>query len=199
MDELTPEGIELIYIDNDHYQTTEKMPSNLPSWSDYWKCYIPRVVTKKLGLVPKVRELYVLTLRTKAQLAKVRDRPELEQDIKTTLKELFNEYGTKVNIPLGLESPDREMYVIPIWVSHIIALFNEEEIRKQERWNVGEELCCIIGNKMLEDMDAGILLGNQLQDYMNQSLKVGGSRQIRKGEEDGEGLADTRGNNQARD
>ena len=57
------------------------------------------------------------------------------------------------------------------------------EAKKQERWNIGEELCCLIGNKMLEDMEAGKLLGEQLRDYMNNCLKVGGSRQALKEEE----------------
>ena len=43
----------------------------------------------------------------------------------------------------------------------------EEEIR----WEVGEELCCLIGNLMLENMEAGKLLGKQLGDYMKQYLK----------------------------
>jgi len=57
------------------------------------------------------------------------------------------------------------------------------EAKKQERWNIGEELCCLIGNKMLEDMGAGKLLGEQLMDYMNNCLKVGGSRQALEEEE----------------
>ncbi len=44
-------------------------------------------------------------------------------------------------------------------------------IEKQVRREVGEELCCLIGNKMLEDMEAGKLLGNQLREYMKRYLK----------------------------
>jgi len=44
---------------------------------------------------------------------------------------------------------------------------------KQARWDVGEELCCLIGNLMLGDMEAGKLLGNQLEEYMKHYLKEG--------------------------
>jgi len=46
-------------------------------------------------------------------------------------------------------------------------------IRATERWTVGEELCCLIGNLMLEDREAGILLGNQLKEYMKWHLRGG--------------------------
>lgn len=46
-------------------------------------------------------------------------------------------------------------------------------IEGQVRWEVGEELCCLVGNKMLEDMEAGKLLASQLEDYMNKRLKGG--------------------------
>lgn len=42
--------------------------------------------------------------------------------------------------------------------------------RRDTRWQVGEELCCLIGNLMLEDMEAGKKLGEQLNEYMK-SLK----------------------------
>ena len=42
---------------------------------------------------------------------------------------------------------------------------------KDTRWEVGGELCCLIGNLMLEDMEAGKLLGNQLNEYMKHHLK----------------------------
>ncbi|MBU1173096.1 MAG: hypothetical protein KKD44_26330 [Proteobacteria bacterium] len=46
-----------------------------------------------------------------------------------------------------------------------------EEAKKQERWNVGEELCCLIGNLMLVDKEKGKLLGDQLNEYMKHYLK----------------------------
>ena len=46
--------------------------------------------------------------------------------------------------------------------------------QKKARWEVGEELCCLIGNKMLEDMEAGKLLGSQLEEYMKHYLKEWG-------------------------
>jgi len=45
---------------------------------------------------------------------------------------------------------------------------------KESRREVGEELCCLIGNKMLEDMEAGKLLGSQLREYMRHYLKEWG-------------------------
>jgi len=57
-------------------------------------------------------------------------------------------------------------------IDQILLLFpDEQEIKRQTRWEVGEELCCLIGNKMLEDMEAGKLLGNQLEEYMKHYLK----------------------------
>lgn len=44
-------------------------------------------------------------------------------------------------------------------------------IEKQVRCEVGGELCCLIGNKMLEDKEAGKLLASQLEDYLNRALK----------------------------
>jgi len=38
-----------------------------------------------------------------------------------------------------------------------------EETEKETRWEVGGELCCLIGNKMLKDMEAGKLLGDQAE------------------------------------
>jgi len=67
-------------------------------------------------------------------------------------------------------------------MAHELAEFAISIIAKQERWNVGEELCCLIGNLMLRDMSAGRLLGDQLKDYINNYLKVGGSGQSRDGE-----------------
>jgi len=46
-----------------------------------------------------------------------------------------------------------------------------EGTRQDERWKVGEELCCLIGNTMLRDIEAGKLLGSQLNEYMKQYLK----------------------------
>ncbi|KKN35038.1 hypothetical protein LCGC14_0787870 [marine sediment metagenome] len=66
-DKLTPEEIELVYVNNDHYLTVEKMPDDTPEGSNHWKCYIPSVITRKLGLVPKDRERYILTIGAKAQ------------------------------------------------------------------------------------------------------------------------------------
>ena len=43
--------------------------------------------------------------------------------------------------------------------------------QKQARWEVGGELCCLIGNIMLKDMEAGKLLGEQLKEYMKHYLK----------------------------
>ena len=43
---------------------------------------------------------------------------------------------------------------------------NEESIKREARWKVGEELCSLIGNLMLEDKGKGKLLGDQLQECM---------------------------------
>ncbi len=43
--------------------------------------------------------------------------------------------------------------------------------QEQARWDVGEELCCLIGNKMLLDIEVGKLLGKQLEEYMKHYLK----------------------------
>ncbi len=69
------------------------------------------------------------------------------------------------------------IYKGSIPADQIIALLPDEEaIRKATRWEVGEELCILIGNKMLEDTKAGELLGEQLRDYMNHYLKDSGQQ-----------------------
>jgi len=45
-----------------------------------------------------------------------------------------------------------------------------DESKKQAKWQVGEQLCYLIGNLMLKDMEAGKLLAEQLREYMK-SLK----------------------------
>lgn len=42
----------------------------------------------------------------------------------------------------------------------------DAKTEEQVRWEVGEELCCLIGNLMLEDMEAGKLFGEQLREYL---------------------------------
>ena len=64
-----------------------------------------------------------------------------------------------MNLKEAIEERDRK------WVLYLIAE------REQERWAVGEELCILIGFTMLKDTKAGILLGEQLRDYMNHYLK----------------------------
>ena len=52
------------------------------------------------------------------------------------------------------------------YLDQLTDLFNPDEIRRRERWSVGEELCCLIGSLMLKDMEAGKLLGKQLNAYL---------------------------------
>ena len=102
------------------------------------------------------------------------DRPDREDLLKIIARIWGEDYDS-----FDKDALESAMY----WVYEIEALFpDEEEIREQERWEVGEELCILIGNKMLEDTKTGELLGEQLRDYMNNYLKVGGSRQALKEE-----------------
>jgi hypothetical protein len=54
--------IQLVYVGNDHFQTIKRLPDDSPSGSDYWHCYIPRVIYRVLGLSPQEHEGYILTL-----------------------------------------------------------------------------------------------------------------------------------------
>ena len=56
-------SIRLVYVGNDHYQTTERVPDDSHSGSDYWSCYIPSVISKRLGLVPEEHKPYTLILK----------------------------------------------------------------------------------------------------------------------------------------
>lgn len=47
--------LELVYVGNDYYQTTERVVDDSPSGSDYWSCYIPSVILRKMGLAKPER------------------------------------------------------------------------------------------------------------------------------------------------
>lgn len=71
------------------------------------------------------------------------------------------------NIMYPKEGVNRSLETAIKWVAKAQAKMT----KKAERWKVGEELCSLIGLKMLEDMEAGVRLGNQLEPYMKQYLK----------------------------
>jgi len=104
------------------------------------------------------------------------DRPKLREKIAESEFELTKHLAHEHEFTMTaytwkeLEPRFREYYYYR--ADKILALIpTEEEIKKLARWEVGEELCCLIGNKMLEDMEAGKLLGKQLEEYMKNYLK----------------------------
>ncbi len=112
--------LELVYIGNGHYQTIERMPDDSPSGSDYWACYIPSVITKKLGLVPKEHELYILTIRDKAQLAEA-----LKLDITMSGVERMGHFGVVRDWTINLKD-GREISLDAEIIKEIVEHENSE-------------------------------------------------------------------------
>jgi len=96
------------------------------------------------------------------------DKDEIRNALKKDFRKLYvKEYTTNWEI----ERLVREVEIDVMGLDNILSLIDPDEIKKRERWVVGEELCILIGNTMLKDTKAGILLGEQLRDYMNHYLK----------------------------
>jgi len=51
----------------------------------------------------------------------------IERELDVTLKRLFAEYQIKAGLPLGVESPDRESYIRPIWREQILSLIRQDK------------------------------------------------------------------------
>lgn len=122
-DELTPEEINPYWQiwSRDHYQELHAAGNESR----------PPIYVKGDTVYLETENSRVYAKGAKAHKHRL-DRPDREK-IEAVLKRLFWEYGVKVNIPLGLESPDREAYIRPIWADQLQALFPDgEKIRKQE-------------------------------------------------------------------
>ena len=138
------------------------------------------VVDGELELTPEEKAKYLLTEEERAWLKGW--LPSHLQDIPTFIDGKITEAILSIMQPTPPQ-PDGELRE---WVARKLDMREVEDlecadqilshiipiIKAQERWAVGEELCCLIGNLMLEDKEAGILLGNQLNEYMKNYLKA---------------------------
>lgn len=57
------QSVEVVYVGNDHYQTTSKVKDDSYEGKSHWHCYIPSVITEKIGIAKERGRLFRLSLR----------------------------------------------------------------------------------------------------------------------------------------